>query len=368
MGRIEPCQLQDIGAVADLHRRIFHHKVLPASEALKSYYRQLFFENPWRTEELPSLVWRESDGTINGFMGVVPRPMLYEQKSIRVVVGHRLMVAGHLPNHAMVAARMIRTCLAGKQDLFLNDGSTEAARKLVTAAGGVTLPQYSMKWICPVRPLSWYLGRAGQRRKIKPLAALAAPLARAGDRLLRSVSHSPTLTAEAADTLEPLSDQLLLESIKLAAARLTLRPVYDLESLRWMLDFMNDDHFRGTIDGFALRRQGRLLGACLYYHNPRGGYEVIVVAGTGPPATRALLLALLARAYHEGATHVFGRFEPCLAEPLWELRCHLSPSPDCWAITHAADPRLVEQVVMGKIFLSNLESELWMGVPMSYDD
>lgn len=359
---------EDVKAVANLHRRVFHRKNKPASESLIDYYRKLFFENPWKNDELPSFVWRDSDGSINGFMGVVPRPMLYEQRQIRVAVGHRLMVPDDAPNATFVAARLVRACVGGNQDLFISDGAAEQGRRMVTAAGGVAVPQYSIRWDIPVRPLSCLLNSVSHGRKIQPLAHMVEPFARAADRLV--LAKLKILRASVSDgiSIEPMNDKVLLESIEKASAKFPLRPVYDLSSLRWMLSFIGADTGRGVLNGFALRRKGRLLGSCLYYANQMGGYEVITIAGVGMPATRELLLSLLATAYREGATHVFGRFEPRLAEPLWELRCHLKPNPGCWTVIHSSDHRMSELVEMGKIFLSNLEAELWLGAPMRYND
>jgi hypothetical protein len=368
VGHIDACLPEDLDAVAKLHRQVFHRKDKPASPALMAYYRRLFFENPWQAEEVSSLVWRESDGTVGAFLGIVPRPMMWGEKPILAAVGHRLMLAKGIKNQSLVATRLIRECLSGKQDLFISDGTTDAGRRIAQAGGAVVVPQYSMRWICPVRPFSWRLSGLAQSRKSRLLASPAVPIANAIDRLATSVSGPAPYLSSGRQQAEDFSIEDLAESIELGAEGFGVRPVYDVASLGWMLEFMAADPFRGKIHGFTLRIDGQLLGTCLYYDNGRGGYEAIVIAGDGIVGTRALIFELLSRAYQRGANHVFGRFEPRLAEPLWELRCQLKPSPSCWTVTHAASPGLVGEVQMGRIFLSNLEAELWMGVPMSYDD
>lgn len=366
--RLEQFCIDDVVAVAHLHRRVFHHKEGPPSSALIAYYRQIFFENPWRSDDVPSLLWRDSAGAVSGFMGMILRPMLCEGQPIRVSVGHRLMVDRRASNAAFVAARLVRACLSGKQDLFLADGVGDLGRRVVLAAGGVSVPQYSMKWICPISPVAWFPNFLFQRSRLGRVAGLVARSWRVLHRVTRGRSRRFESHPNGAIGIEPISDEILLESICRSSAKLALKPSYDLGSLQWLLAVIRADPARGKLNGFALRGRGGVVGSCLYYANAYGGYEVIVIAGEGPAETRELLFTLIDIAYREGATCVFGRFEPRLAEPLWELQCYLKPSRGCGTVVYSSTQRLVELVQMGDVFLSNLDGELWLGVPMSYDD
>ena len=128
MTHIEPCRESDVAEVANLHRKVFHGVDAPASDMLQAYYRKVFFENPWRRDDLPSLVCRGRDGSLLGFLGVVPRPMSLNNRPIWAAVAHRLMVAPQR-EAAFTAAKLVKGFLAGKQDLSSATGrpTTEGA-------------------------------------------------------------------------------------------------------------------------------------------------------------------------------------------------------------------------------------------------
>src|SRR5262249_31196560 len=86
----------DIPQVVDLFQRILlsegpsFRKLSPA--ALPNYFEQIFFNNPWYDEEISSLVYQESNGKIIGFLGVVPRSMEFQDRSIRAAISFHFMV------------------------------------------------------------------------------------------------------------------------------------------------------------------------------------------------------------------------------------------------------------------------------------
>ena len=55
MSAIRPFAESDLSAVGGLHRRLYPGNPFPEEE-LQSYFRRIFFENPWYDPEFPSLV------------------------------------------------------------------------------------------------------------------------------------------------------------------------------------------------------------------------------------------------------------------------------------------------------------------------
>src|SRR5438046_196924 len=44
---------------------------------MTAYFERIFFQNPWVDADLPSLVYEDETGRVGGFVGVVPRRMLF---------------------------------------------------------------------------------------------------------------------------------------------------------------------------------------------------------------------------------------------------------------------------------------------------
>ena len=363
-GKLEPYRPADAEDVARLHRHIYHGTADAPPARLVSYYRRIFFENPWYDETLPSMIFRTPDGTVCGFMGLIPRPWLFDAWAIKSVVGHRLMVPDSVPNAPLVAARLVRACLKAPHAFLINDASSDAGKRAVLAMGGVSVPQYSLRWVFPLKPLGYWREKAAQRPKLRALAVAGRPFAALADTVaarrtrVAACDHSVTHTA--------LSTADLFASIELATRTMRLRPQHTLESLEWILAEMRADPWRPSLDGFSIRRDGRLIASCLFHTCPRGGIELDVIAGESPAADRQLLIGAIDVARKKGATHLFGRFEPRLAEPIWDLGCRLTPTPDCWTVAYARDAEITQQLEAGRVFLSNLDAELWLGVPHEY--
>src|SRR5881296_1240974 len=119
MGFVRPFTEDDIPKVAELHRKVFR-TAAESSPRLRAayvvYFRKIFLDNPWYEEDLPSLVYQNTDGTIGGFLGVVPRTFSNGGKPIRVALSSQFIVD---PRHraGLVAVQLIKKFLSGPQDL-----------------------------------------------------------------------------------------------------------------------------------------------------------------------------------------------------------------------------------------------------------
>src|SRR6185436_8866345 len=91
MDGIRAFRREDIPEVARLWLRVFRRRAEGVSTPLQDYFREIFFDGPWRDPELPSLVYEEGAMGIVGFLGVIPRTMIFEQQPIRVAVPCQLM-------------------------------------------------------------------------------------------------------------------------------------------------------------------------------------------------------------------------------------------------------------------------------------
>ncbi len=75
MEAIRAFRREDIPQVLELFRTAFLQTEKTAA-GLETYFDRVFFESPWRDEDLPSFVHLNAAGSVIGFVGVQPRPLL----------------------------------------------------------------------------------------------------------------------------------------------------------------------------------------------------------------------------------------------------------------------------------------------------
>src|SRR5262245_2903271 len=90
--RVRPFERADIPAVVALRKQAFGATQQPTPQAAEAYFDLIFFGNPWRDLGLPALVFEDQTGSVTGFLGVIPRPMLWQGKPVRVAVSTQFMV------------------------------------------------------------------------------------------------------------------------------------------------------------------------------------------------------------------------------------------------------------------------------------
>lgn len=322
MGRIRPYDRRDSSQVMDLHERTLLGGAQPQpafADYLKRFYGEMLFEHPWRDNDLPSLVYEQDNGEIIGFVGVVPRPMTFHGRPLRVAVSVRFMVDPESRHGSLAAAALHRRFLRGPQELSLVENANAAARRIWEGTrGAVVAPLGSISWTTSPdapEPASAWLG-----------------------------------TGHELDTME------LMECIRTASRGCSLQPVYDRDSLQWLLDFLDAARYRGVLQRRAVTDDaGTVRGWYLYYANAEGYNGVLQLRSPGGDAD-AVFRSLLAHGRAvSGAPVTTGRLQPELLSTVAEHRCTLSLGP--WMVAHSSDPRITQALAAGDAFVTRLEGE-----------
>jgi hypothetical protein len=320
-GGIRPYAPADVAQVLRLHGQTLWTQspaVAAWADYLKSLYGDVLFDHPWYDDDLPSLVYERDDGKIVGFLGVVPRPMMFDSRRIRAAVSVRLMVDPESPHGALAAAALHRRYLHGPQDLSLVENANFAARRVWAGTPGVV--------IVPLGCISWSVTRtAGRAPK-----ATSTDRTIDGDELLHCIEHSAELYA--------------------------LRPAYDHDSLGWLLEFLESAHYRGTLHLRAVDdRRGQLRGWYIYYSNP-SGYNGVLALRSAPGEAGRTLRSLLDHAHRSGgAARTAGRLQADLVCAVADEGCGLTPGP--WTFAYSSDPRISRALAAGDGFLTRLDGE-----------
>ena len=347
----------DLPDVVALFGRAFPQHRWQSQTDCEHYFREVFFHHPWRKLGLDSLVAR-IDGRVAGFYGVMPRPMRFRGREIRVAVGCNVMVDPAGP--ALVALELARAQLAGPQDLTLADGATTRALGIWRGLGGDVPLAFNLHWTRQLRPARFLLWRHGRRtRVLRLLAAGVSPLAAIFDAAAARLRSRDTRTAPREVIEDALDPGAMAEELPDLTRGKALVPIYTSESLAWMIGQMAVRRGHGALRARrVLGGDRRLLGWYIYYLNRRGPSELVqLVARSG--AHVRVLECLFADAWRNGALAVRGRLGTEDAATLGELGCWLRWE-DPGTLVHSRHPEIIEAIRRNDAFLSRLDGEWWM--------
>jgi hypothetical protein len=330
----------------------------PSESTCESYFHEMLFETPWFDPELPSQV-AESDGKVVGFQALLPRPMRFNGRTLKVAVSCQFMVDPD-KRHGLTALQLLKRCFAGPQDLTLADGANEIAQRIWVGLGGQCSLLYSLHWTRPLRPASFALSKLRRRGALPTALQFAVhPVARwidaASARLPPNRFHRSAVEL----TDEPLKPAQMLACLPEVTAGYALQPVYDEQSFAWLVDQTARKKRHGKLRLRAVfDDQRRLIGWYLYYLRRGALGEVVQVAALNGRCND-VLQRLLLDAWRQGATALRGRLDPRFAQELSDRHCWLRREGS-FTLFHSRHADVTAAIHRGDAFLSRLEGEWWL--------
>ncbi|HML14235.1 MAG TPA: hypothetical protein VK456_13080 [Xanthobacteraceae bacterium] len=351
---VRACTPDDIPAVAGLFQRTFRDARVAAPASLASYLRDLYFAHPWRDPDLTSKVF-VADGTVRGFIGILPLRLAFRGATLRGAVAGSLMVEKPQEN-PLAGARLLRAYLSGPQDVSLSDSANAVSRGMWERLGGKTMPTESMEWVRAFRPLSTALALAGDSA---PLLRFARPLAAAADRVAGLIDHDLMrfTPAETAAREVEASEAELVHLIPELSATYAVRPAWDAAALQWILAHAADKNRHGPMIRRIVRgKDGRPLG-CYVYYARRGGVAWVLQLLARPDAIAPVLDNLFASTFALGCVAVRGRSQARLLDALQRRHClffHRSAT-----VVHSHDAELVAAIRGGDALVTGLTGDAW---------
>jgi len=354
-GGIRAFRRADIPAVVALRRQLFRASEHASAAALESYLDQIFFGRPIVDDHLSSLVYEDDSGGLAGFLGIVPRRMLFAGKPLRVAVATQFMVSPQ--SRTFAARKLARALINGPQDLTLSDAANDGARGMWSSVGGRSSIAYSFSWTCPLRPLRFATMRRARTLPARALAYGVRPLVALADAALRPRPRSAPPDECSEERLDVRHDLPELSEIM---ERWTLRPRYMHEPLEWVLDRVAARARYGPLQRVVVRDGGgRLMGWFLYCLN-RGGISSVVQFGATKAGTECVLDRMMNHARTRGAVALSGRLDPATAQGLSDRGASFAREGP-WFLYHSRHPGVECAIESGAAFLSRLEGEWWMG-------
>ncbi|PZO80093.1 MAG: hypothetical protein DI629_07710 [Mesorhizobium amorphae] len=340
--------------------RILRKSSGPTPPGLQSYLSDLFLDGPTADPDLPSLVHVREDGSVSGFIGVLPMALEHEGAPVRGALCCSMMV-DRPEEDPFAGARLLRGFMAGPQDISLTETANDISTTMWRKMRGLVLNDYSLEWLRVIRPAGFAAALAATR--FGP-ARLLAPLARPFDRFLGGRRGAdPRWTHPDAGAkgrvlkVEDASESTVAELLPRLTAHYPMRPRWDGDTLSRMLVHARvKRRYGGLAQQVVSSPGGQPLGLFVYYGDPGGiGRAVQVVAVPGQEG--AVIDAMVNHAAERGLVAIRGRSQPNLLNVMLGRRfifVHASSS-----IATARDPRLLEPFTAGKAFFNGFAGESW---------
>lgn len=330
-------------------------------DTLARYLEEVYFDNPWYDPELPSLVCADG-GRIDGFLGVVARPMLLRSgQPVRAAASSNFRVRGG--DHGgrrnpLIAMRLLKRFFEGPQDLSVANGANSLSKKVWEGCGGVSVAFCSLDWFRLIRPVRGLLELADVSRS-RPWPRRLRGLTDVADLLGASRLARPVVTDDrgAAPVLAEIDPQTTVDRLARAPG-FDLTPRYHAASFAWLLERCRAKAIGGRLRAMAVGEpQGRDLGWFVYYEKRRRVGEVVqLVAAEG--RLEAVLGAAIGDAAAQGLALLRGDVDARDLQAYRDTLCLLNTGR--WMLVHSRRQALVDCFMRGSALFSGLDGERWI--------
>jgi hypothetical protein len=345
-----PIEERDLPAVVDLYERVWRSG--DRAPGLEGYFRRLA-DSPWADPDIPALVWDDPDAGIVAYLGSHVRRLRLDGHTRRLACSGQLVAEPDFRKPG-VGALLLRTYLAGPQDVTTTDGATDEVRDMWTALGGHSLASASIGWTVVFSPATF--GSALAERRLGPSAALraTAPIAHVVD----SLAGRELRPTRPDGHTEPLTAEVFAEELPKLGRMFRLLPDYDARGAAWLFAELESVTARGRLTRTLVRGdQGQVLGWYVAYLRPNGISQAVQVAAPSRSAG-VVLDHLLWEVVQAESAAVQGRVEPHLLPELRARRCLLRRTE--WALVHG-DRDVLGAMAYGESLVTRLDGEWWMG-------
>jgi hypothetical protein len=319
---------------------------------------ELFLQNPWVEEDIPSYVYEDSQGKLVGFFGVLPRRMTLLGKRVRLAFGSNFVVDPE-SRSTMAAIQLVRAFMKGAQDISITDSANESSRQMLRSLGFKISPIYSLVWARPLQPVRYGLLGAARLKKessVAKLSALATPFASLLDSVATKLRTSPFHHGHLTTTEEEATPDAILQALATIPGKNWLLPEYSADSLEWILRFIEKRNAHGPLIKKIVRNEnGKLIGWYIFGTSD-GKIGDVLQMGSESASARLVLNRLFYDAHRQGLIGLHGRMEPQLMDEM-SRSASFFIRQGSWTLFNTKTPEFAEPLLTGNAFFSRLEGE-----------
>ena len=353
MSRVRPFDPADIPEIAALTWRFLYAQPGAPPPSLERYLRELFFVGPLADPQLPSLVYVDPRGEPVGFLGVVRRRMMSAFGCLKIALGSNFIVHPKCRS-SQASLQLARSFFAEGQDLSVSDTANEASRAIWHGFGGVSLPRSDRRWSRPLRPINYALSAISRFRGALAtvMSSASKPLCQLADVMRMNLCATNDVPGKSV----PLDVSTLLTSLAQSWNGHAVHPVYDKDSLQWLLTLMRESEARGQLRMMAVQDDAGLpVGCYVYYAKPGAIGEVVYVGGKEPFLDR-VLDHLFYDAAALGVIALHGTLDATIAPRLAKRLCFFFNGHDP-LLVHSRRPELMRVIQTNGIPWTRLDGE-----------
>lgn len=355
---IRPFVEADIPQVVDLYWRLMRQREGSAPLELRSLFHRLYFENPWVDSGYPSLIYEGKSGDVVGFLGIIPRKMSLCGEPVRVAFGGNFIVNPG-SRSTLAGPRLLGTYLGGKYDAWQTDSANDVSRALLERLGFRTIPALNLHWIRLLKPSHYAvyaLTRGASPAMASTLKVVSKPVCSLADSLATHVKASPFLQKEPGLRGSELDVETLLQCLTNFRDGYSFWAEYDVNSLNWLLSFMDRGTARGRLRKIAVRDESdKIVGWYLYYVKPGSVGEVVQVGGD-KKYTKDVLDHLFYDAWKQGVIGLHGVVDRRRMADFSDRGC-IFTCRGGWNVAFSRNPKLLDVFESGEAFLTRLDGE-----------
>jgi acyl transferase domain-containing protein len=363
---LRPFAVDDIPQVADLWWKFLRDGKGAPPPGLHSYFEELYFRSPLIDEKTPSLVYEGKNGRIVGFLGVVRRKMSLRGQPLLVALGGNFVVDPEARS-SLAGLRLLTTYMAGEQDISLTDSANDLSKSLLERLGFRTIMPLSMCWARPLRLTNYAVH--GMSKLANPILSAglriaAKPFCSVVDGIAARLPFSPLRPIRSRLQAAELDVQMLIQCLAQFRTDHLLLPDYEVDSLRWLLDFMERMHPHSGLRKIVLRDDRQKVVGWYIYYLKMGNVAQAVQIGGKSQFGKDILEHLFYDAWSQGAVGLHGTAPSQLMDAFAEKNCFFTCGRGGWTIAHSRKPELLELLNRGDASLSRLDGE-WC---LNFDD
>jgi hypothetical protein len=352
----------DADDVAALFQSVFRDPNRDAPRSLTDYLRQLYLEMPGCDPEIMPLVHRGANGRVNGFVGVTVVRMQHCDRPVRAAICGPLMV-NRDDADPMIAPRLLKTFLAGPQDLSFSETTGDASTRMWVGLRGNTMPTYSLDWVRVLKPASFLvdIGTA----KVRQLG-LMAPAARWIDTRRARRMAKGALRWSGLPSEWPIQGGLhaseidadrFSELVEPLTSHFPVRPIWQAGQLAAILSDAQVKPATGKLILCQVSKDDASPIGAFAYHVREGGIARVLQVLSRPGLAGPVLDCLMLDAANRGASGLRGRIQPPLLEAMMGRRIWFTHTAS--SVVHSRDKTLLDACLNGQVFFNGLCGELW---------